>query len=104
MTNTAPPNWARFAPGLASLAERLEPFQAVICGCTSYPQPVNPTEPESLAIQPDDPRQPDLWVTITADGCTWFEDGELWECSHSELFAYLEQLPRQLYTFGRYVR
>lgn len=100
------PEWARFAPSLSHLLPMITAQEAVICGWSSGPQPqasdFDPAEPQHFSVLVDDPWQtPDHWVTLTADGCRWFEDdGEQWECSHEAFFAYLAQLPRRLHTFG----
>lgn len=101
-------HWAQFAPSLAHLLPEILKREAVLNAFGSGPQPqardYDPNEPEYLALIPDDPRGGvDFWVTLTANGCFWFDQDGRWECSHSEFFAYLDQLPRRLHTFGRCV-
>ena len=102
-------HWAQFAPSLAHLVPEILKREAVLSGYGSGPQPqstiYDPSEPEHLALIADDPwgDVTDQWVTLTADGCFWFDEDGRWECSHAELFAYLDQLPRRLHTFGRCV-
>jgi hypothetical protein len=101
-------DWARFAPSLAHLIATVEEFEPVLCGWSSGPQPsstnYDPTTPEYLSICIDNPwQEPDQWVSLTAEGCHWWDADGRWECSHGDLWAYLSQLPRRLHTFGRLV-
>ena len=95
---------SQYAPALADIANQLEEFDAVICGCGAGPQkPDDPDQRQRLYVLVDNPWEEEQWVTVySARHCVWFDSGEEWHLSLADLLAYLRQLPRPLHSFSTF--
>ena len=95
----------QFAPDLLPLVPQLEARGAVLAGYGGGPQkPDDEDQLPHLDVLVDHPWQEEQWVTIySADCCRWWDAGDLYQCTLQQFLAYLDQLPKPLHTFGRWI-
>ena len=96
----------KYAPGLVSLAERLEPHDCVICSYSAGPQPCGGGawgDVPHIVIQPESlyGEDPNFVVIYGEYNCTIHSQcGEEYSITFQGLLDYLAQLPRPLWSFA----